>query len=100
MMFGYIRDQLVDQAYRNPSIITKDGQATVTFTLPDNMTTWLIDAIGVTKETQLGTATSEFVTQQDIIVEGYMPRFITLGDTITLPFKIILADPDKHATLA
>jgi uncharacterized protein YfaS (alpha-2-macroglobulin family) len=68
-MFTYIRDELLDQAYRNPSIKTKNGSAQVSFTLPDNMTTWLVDVVGITKDTKLGTTSHEFMTQQDVIVE-------------------------------
>lgn len=68
-MFQYIRDNLIDEAYRNPAIYTRDGKASVTFALPDNMTTWLVDAIAITTDTKLGTAATEFVTSQDVIVE-------------------------------
>ncbi|MBP6256718.1 hypothetical protein KA405_03170 [Patescibacteria group bacterium] len=52
-MFSFIRDDLKDAAFWSGAIYTVDGKATVSFTAPDNITTWLVDVIGITKETQL-----------------------------------------------
>ena len=65
-----------------------DGNATVEFTLPDNLTTWQIEALGVTKDTKLGIDYKEFTTKKDLMALPLKPRFVVAGDTFSLGAKI------------
>lgn len=56
------------------------GYAHVSFTLPDNLTTWQIETVGVTRDTRLGAAYGEFVARKDVMVVPLRPRFIIPGD--------------------
>ena len=52
-MFSYIRDDLKDAAFRSGAIYTKDGKAELSFKLPENVTTWSIDALAFSVDTKL-----------------------------------------------
>ena len=52
-MFSYIRDDLQDAAFRSGAVYTKDGRAEVSFVAPENLTTWLVDVLGIGMETRL-----------------------------------------------
>jgi hypothetical protein len=89
-MFSYIRDDLKDAAFRSGAIYTKGGKAEVSFVAPENITTWLIDVVGITTDTRLGTTTNTFVVTKDLIIEPNAPLFVTLGDQLTVPVKVIV----------
>jgi len=51
----------------------------------------VIDVIGISKGIQLGTARSSFVVTKDLIIEPNLPTFVTIGDALKIPVKIIVA---------
>jgi uncharacterized protein YfaS (alpha-2-macroglobulin family) len=68
-------------AYWKPNIMTDaTGRATVTFTLPDNLTTWQAEAVAVTTDTKVGAAYREFTTNKTVMVTPLKPRFVLPGD--------------------
>jgi uncharacterized protein YfaS (alpha-2-macroglobulin family) len=72
-------------AYWKPDIITdQNGRASITFTLPDNLTTWQAEAVGVTKDTKVGAGYSEFTTNKTLMLNPLKPRFILPGDSFTI----------------
>ncbi|MFA6601672.1 MAG: MG2 domain-containing protein [Candidatus Paceibacterota bacterium] len=72
-------------AFWHPNILTDaNGQATVKFTLPDNLTTWQAEVVGVTKDTQVGVAYTEFMTNKTLMVVPLKPRFVLPGDKFSL----------------
>lgn len=78
-----------DTAYWEASVITNDsGEATVRFVLPDNLTTWQIESLGVTKDTKLGVSYSEFTTKKNLMAIPQRPRFIIPGDTMWLGIQV------------
>lgn len=92
-MFSMIRDDLADVAFRRGGIVVTWGKTTVTFTLPDNITTWTIDAIGITKDTRIGTTRKDIVAKKDLVIEANAPLFMTLGDSLEVPVKVLVS-PD------
>ncbi len=69
----------------SPHTETDDnGQAIVYVTMPDNLTTWKIDARAVTADTRVGESTAEFITTLPLIVRPATPRFLIKGDTVEL----------------
>lgn len=70
-----------DTAYWNPSIQTdSSGRAQIVFKLPDNLTTWVIAAVGSTFETKVGQTTNEVVVTKDVIVRPILPNIFREGD--------------------
>jgi uncharacterized protein YfaS (alpha-2-macroglobulin family) len=80
-----VRKIFKDTAFWQPALVTgADGKATVKFELPDNLTTWRATARAVTADTKVGVAVSKVVERKDVIIRVALPRFLTVGDTVTL----------------
>jgi hypothetical protein len=80
-----IREDFPDTAYWQAQVHTgADGKAAVTVTLPDNLTTWQMDARAVTLDTKVGQATSDLVITRPLLVTPNTPRFFVVGDTVVL----------------
>ncbi len=65
-----------------------DGKTQVLFTLPDNLTTWQSEVVGITKDTKVGVGYSELVARKEVMVTPLKPRFIVPGDTFKLGAKV------------
>lgn len=61
-----------------------NGRAEVRFKLPDNLTSWQIEAVGLSKETMLGVGYGEFMVNKKLMAVPLRPRFIIPGDHFTL----------------
>jgi uncharacterized protein YfaS (alpha-2-macroglobulin family) len=82
---GEARDNFADTAYWNVSVNTgADGQAQVKFKLPDNLTTWVITALGASADTQVGQAFTEIKTNKDLVIRPVLPNLLGENDTITV----------------
>lgn len=80
-----VRQEFPDTAYWNASAVTDaNGLAQVTVRLPDSLTTWRMEARGVTADTRVGQAAAEVVVTKDLLVRPVTPRFFTAGDLATV----------------
>jgi alpha-2-macroglobulin len=80
-----VREKFEDTAFWKGDIRTgKDGEYTVTFTLPDNLTTWRLTARGHDKTGRVGEKRNSILVTQDLIARVGKPRFFTEGDTVGL----------------
>lgn len=80
-----VREQFEDTGYWQADIVTdKNGEAQVSFILPDNLTTWQAEARGVTRDTAVGQSTTEIITTKDLLVRPVTPRFLVAGDHLAL----------------
>lgn len=84
-----VRENFVDTPYWNPALVTDDdGTATFEVTLPDNLTTWRIDARAVTSGdngvTLVGQNTLDLISTRPLIVHASTPRFFVVDDAVTL----------------
>lgn len=63
-----------------------DGTAVITTdVLPDNLTTWVLESIVSTKETnRIGIATAVVRTNKLVMINENLPRFLGSSDTVTL----------------
>ena len=76
-----LREVFKFTAYWNPSLLTdEEGKTSVSFTLPDNLTTFRIMAVAQTLESQFGRAESTFKVSKLLILQPALPRFARLGD--------------------
>ncbi|MBN1494428.1 hypothetical protein JW911_01675 [Candidatus Peregrinibacteria bacterium] len=83
------RGEFLDTALWQAVIHTdENGTAKVKFNLPDNLTTWQVETIGVSKDTKLGVDYDEIMTQKDLMITPLKPRFAVPGDTFKLGAKI------------
>ena len=81
----HTRGTFKDTALWNPIVVTDaKGEASVTFTLPDNLTTWHLLAIGTTKEHTFGATDKTFIATKRVILRPVRPRFAVRGDEVEL----------------
>jgi uncharacterized protein YfaS (alpha-2-macroglobulin family) len=78
-----VRSHFADTAYWTGTLLTNaSGTATVRLTLPDNTTTWRMDARAIAADEKVGGATTKTLVTQDIIVRPALPRFFLEGDSL------------------
>lgn len=79
-----------DTAYWSARVTTDSaGVATVRFTLPDNLTTWQVESLGVTEDTKLGVQYTEFTSKKPLMAIPIRPRFTIPGDTMLLGMQVM-----------
>ncbi len=75
------RKKFPDTAYWNPTLETDEhGLATVSFALPDNLTTWRATATAHTLDTRLGRTTQQVLVSKEFLVRLQTPRSLTQHD--------------------
>ena len=84
-----IRQEFVDTPYWNATLTTdENGVATFSVTLPDNLTTWRLDARAVTDGADgnmlVGQATSDLLSTKPLLIRPVTPRFFVVGDEVVL----------------
>ena len=78
-----VRTQFVPLAYFNGAVQTNaDGSATVSFTVPDNLTTWRVMAVAATADARprFGNADATFITTKPLVTDPLLPQFARPGD--------------------
>ncbi|WP_315789154.1 alpha-2-macroglobulin [Fischerella sp. JS2] len=76
-----IRKDFQALAYYNGSVITdNDGQAQITFKLPDDLTTWRVMVVATDGNLRFGNGESTFVTTKPLLTNAILPQFARPGD--------------------
>ncbi len=52
--------------------------------MPDNLTTWRMDVRAVSGDILVGEGTNELVSTQPLLLRPALPRFLRVGDEVTL----------------
>ena len=85
-----IREDFKPLAYYNGSVLTDDqGQAQITFTLPDDLTTWRVMAVATDGDLRFGNGDAAFVTSKPLISNPLLPQFARPGDRIEAGLAIV-----------
>ncbi len=80
-----IREDFQQTPLWEPHVVTdSSGEASVTLDLPDNLTTWHIDARGLTVDTRVGGGEDEVISTLPLLTRPVTPRFFVVGDRVTL----------------
>lgn len=80
-----VRRNFRDTAYWNPIVRTDaSGKATVTVTLPDNLTSWRATVAGVSQSTDVGLATTSVRSSKPLMVRLEGPPSLVVGDSISV----------------
>lgn len=75
------RTDFQDTAAWFPALQTDaSGRATVTFTLPDNVTSWRLSAKAITLSHLVGQSHTNIETKKDLLLRPILPRILTTGD--------------------
>ena len=78
-----VREDFVYTPLWAPHVVTDaDGHATVSVTLPDNLTRWRLDARAVTLDTNIGQAETTVISTLPLIVRPDVPRYFVVGDQL------------------
>ncbi|NJK72754.1 MAG: alpha-2-macroglobulin family protein, partial [Synechococcaceae cyanobacterium SM2_3_60] len=68
--------------------VDASGEATVTFPLPDDLTTWRVMAIAITEAQQFGQTEATFQTSLPLLANPLLPRFARVGDLFAVGTSI------------
>jgi uncharacterized protein YfaS (alpha-2-macroglobulin family) len=80
-----LRERFEDTAFWDGQVETgRNGRATVEIELPDNLTTWVGRAVGVTADTKVGEGLTELVATKPLLVRPVTPRFFVVDDRVQL----------------
>lgn len=96
-----IRKVFPDTAYWSPALVTgADGKGSVSFNLPDNLTTWRTTARGVTADTRVGQTIDKVLVRKNVMLRTAFPRFFTVGDEVVLKLIVQNTLPtEKRVTM-
>jgi len=84
-----VRTRFADTAFWSPSVVTDErGEATITVTMPENLTEWRAVARGFTTDVKVGEGKAEVVTRKDLIVRLQAPRFFMERDLVVLSANV------------
>jgi uncharacterized protein YfaS (alpha-2-macroglobulin family) len=81
-MMSKLRRRFEAVAFFNPRVHTdSQGKSQVSFTLPDNLTTYRIYTVVLDKGSRFGSAERPLLATKDFYLEPGLPNFFTKGDT-------------------
>ncbi len=84
-----LRTNFSELAFFYPQVKTNtEGEALISFTVPDALTKWKFMALAHTKSLASTIFDKEFVANKDLMVEPNLPRFFREGDELTIKVKI------------
>ncbi len=77
-----VRKDFRASAYWNPSLMTDaEGNVTVSFKLPDNLTSFEVMAVAHSREAEFGYGEHPFAVNKPLLMLPSLPRFARLGDS-------------------
>ena len=84
-----VRENLNETAFCYPALKTNsDGNVTLSFTLPESLTTWRFMGIANTTDMMYGYIDGEAIAQKDVMIQPNMPRFIREGDKAQISARL------------
>jgi uncharacterized protein YfaS (alpha-2-macroglobulin family) len=83
------RTNFNETAFFFPHLISdKNGEVTISFTVPEALTKWKMMGFAHTKDLKYGMIQNELVTQKELMVVPNAPRFFREGDEMEFTTKI------------
>jgi uncharacterized protein YfaS (alpha-2-macroglobulin family) len=80
-----LRKLFKSTAYWNPGIpVGPDGKASVSFDLPDNLTTYRIMAVAFDAEGRVGSADRQVTIKKPLMIQAVVPRFVYPDDKLRI----------------
>jgi uncharacterized protein YfaS (alpha-2-macroglobulin family) len=84
-----VRTNFQPIAYWNGALRSDaSGNASVDFTLPDDLTTWRVMAIAMTADARFGNGESSFIATKPLVTNAIVPQFARPGDTFSLGVSV------------
>lgn len=93
-----LRSDFAETAFFMPAVMTDEkGIATMTFTLPESVTTWRFMALAHNDAMCNATLVADAVAQKPLMVQPNMPRFLRYGDNATVATTVAnLSDKEQN----
>lgn len=86
-----LRKNFLDTAYWNPAVYSDSSwNAQIEFKAPDNLTSWTIDIIWISKSDKMWVFRKDFKVNKDVMLQLNTPNFLNLKDNISIPYKLIV----------
>ena len=77
-------------SYWNPALnADANGDATISFPVPDNLTGWRVLAIAMTKDDYMGLGDGQFVVNQSTEIRPALPNQVVAGDSFSAGFTVM-----------
>lgn len=96
-----VRSNFNETAFFYPNITTdKNGDAELSFMVPDALTRWKLRMLAYTKDLKVGTSESLFVTRKPLMIMADMPRFCYDEDTVWLVANVVNLSDEEIAPTA
>ena len=84
-----LRSNFADTAFWQADFTTDgQGRGSVTITLPDNLTTWVLRGVALTAATQVGESAVEVVATRPLMIRPVTPRFLVVDDQVELAANV------------
>jgi len=84
-----VRTDFADTALWAPSVMTSvEGKATVPITFPQSLTSWKINAWGMSPKTQVGVTSASTITTKNLLVRLQAPRFFVERDEVIISANV------------
>lgn len=84
-----MRENFNETAFFCPDAVTdKDGIVTLSFTLPESLTTWRFMGVAHTQDMLNGMIQGEAVATKEIMIQPNVPRFVRMGDKSQITARI------------
>ncbi|MDD2284415.1 MAG: alpha-2-macroglobulin family protein [Paludibacter sp.] len=85
-----IRSNFNETAFFYPQLSGDSlGNYQFTFTMPESLTRWNLKMLAHTKDLYFGQTEAQLITQQDLMVQLNMPRFVRQSDKLTLQASLV-----------
>lgn len=95
-----VRTNFNETAFFYPHLVTDEkGEVTIKFKVPESLTKWKFRALAVTKELKTAYIEKSVVTQKEVMITAFAPRFVREGDKIYFSAKVTnLTEKDMMAS--
>lgn len=95
-----VRTNFNETAFFFPDLKTEaEGNITFSFTMPESLTKWKAQLLAHTKDLSLGLSEQSIITQKDLMIQPFAPRFLREGDRFEFTAKISnLTDKEMTGT--
>lgn len=84
---GLVRRLFKDQAAFIVGQTNQAGEVTVTFTLPDNVTTWRLEAVALSTDLRAGAVVKDVVVTKPVFVDAVIPSMMLVGDAPVIKLR-------------
>ncbi|GLR18422.1 alpha-2-macroglobulin family protein [Portibacter lacus] len=85
-----VRTNLAELVFFYPDLTTnEDGEVTIEFNNNEALTKWKLQNFAYTKDLKYGFSSEEIVTKKELMIQANQPRFLRVGDKISLSAKLI-----------